>query len=152
MTTTAPVKPLPPAQKRIAEHLVQGLSNNEIATKEHLSLDTVSSHIRGMRQSLHCPPRASRPVLVHTLLLHRQVTTPQFPPQRPTFQPSEVEQLLLKAIAEHSAPADIARAAKIAPSDVKARTQDLVRAAGVIDSTRLMSLGHALGFLGVFDC
>ncbi|WP_331752395.1 LuxR C-terminal-related transcriptional regulator [Streptomyces sp. NBC_00829] len=147
-TTTAPITPITPAQQRIAEHLVQGLTNSEIATEEHLSGDTVSSHIRGMRQNLHCPPRSSRPVLAHALLLHRQVAVPSLPVSRPPFTADENQQRLLKALAGHSAPADIARAARIARADVKPFTEDLVRAAGANDATQLIGWGHALGLLG----
>ncbi|MFE9802967.1 LuxR C-terminal-related transcriptional regulator [Streptomyces goshikiensis] len=146
--TTTPVSPITPAQKRLAAHLVQGLSNSEIAAEEYLAPDTVSSHVRGIRQNLHCPPRSSRPVLAHALLLHGQVEAPPLPALRPAFEANEHERLLLRAIAEHSAPADIARAAKIAPRDLKSRTEELVRAAGASDSTHLVGLGHALGLLG----
>ncbi|MFJ5635119.1 response regulator transcription factor [Streptomyces goshikiensis] len=147
-TTTALITPLTPAQKRIAELLVQGLTNGEIATEARLSTETVGFHIRNMRQSLHCPPRSKLPVLAHTLLLHRQVPVPSLPASRPPFTASENQRLLLKAHAEHSATVDIARNAKIAPTDVKAFTEDLVRAAGADNVTQLVGWGHALRLLG----
>ncbi|MBT1189537.1 DNA-binding protein [Streptomyces sp. CJ_13] len=147
-TTTAPITPITPAQKRIAEQLVQGLTNSEIASEEHLSRGTVSSHVRGMRQNLHCPRRSSRPVLAHALLIHRQVAVPSLSPLQPSFTADEGQKRLLKAIAEHSSPADNARAAKIPLADVKPLTEDLVRAAGATDSTQLVGWGHALGLLG----
>lgn len=147
-TTTAPITPLTAAQIRIATHLVQGLTNREIATAEHLTPGTVSGQISGLRQNLHCPPHSSRPFLAHTLLLHRLVPPPPLPEPHPPFTANENEQLLLKAIAEHSAPANIARAAKIAPGDVKCHTQDLVLAARATDPTHLVALGHTLGILG----
>ncbi|WEH37870.1 LuxR C-terminal-related transcriptional regulator (plasmid) [Streptomyces sp. AM 4-1-1] len=148
MTTAAPITPITPAQKRIAERLVRGRTNSEIAAEGHLSGATVTSHIRGMRRSLRCPPRSSRPVLAHALLLHRQVPVPSLSVVRPSFAADEDQRRLLTALAEHSALADIAKAAKITPADVKASTEDLVRAAGVANATQLVGWGHALGLLG----
>ncbi|MFE9846592.1 hypothetical protein [Streptomyces goshikiensis] len=101
-----------------------------------------------MRERLHCPPRSPRPVLAHSLLTYRQVPPPPLPEHLPSFTANETEQLLLKAIAEHSTVNGIARAALILPADVKARTEELVRAAGATDATHLVGLGHALRILG----
>ncbi|MEU6214384.1 LuxR C-terminal-related transcriptional regulator [Streptomyces sp. NPDC047023] len=147
-TLKAPITPITPSQKRLAAHLLQGLSNSEIAAQEYLALDTVSSHLRGMRQNLHCPPRCSRPVLAHMLLVHRQVGPPPVPPLCLPFAATEDDRLLLHAIAEHSAPADIARAARIAPCDLKPLTESLIRTVGATSATHLVGLGHALGLLG----
>ncbi|WP_371792986.1 LuxR C-terminal-related transcriptional regulator [Streptomyces sp. NBC_01471] len=151
MTTT--ITPLTPAQKRAAELVIQGLSNSEIAIEGCLSPDTVIFHITCMRQKLNCPPHASRPVLAHALLLHRQVPTPSIPASRRKFTPNEDQQKLLKAIAEHSKTAGIARAAGIAPAgiapaDVKSLTKNLLSAAGVANSTQLVAWGHAMDLLG----
>ncbi|MDR3083385.1 MAG: DNA-binding protein, partial [Streptomyces sp.] len=119
--TTALITPLTAAQKRVAAHLVCGLTNREIATEEHRTGDTVTSYIRTMRQHLHCPPRASRAVLAHALLSHKQVPPPPLPLWRRPFEPDEDDQRLIRAHAEHSRPADIARAAGVSAGELRAR-------------------------------
>lgn len=148
MTTTtvaAPVTPLTRAQRRIAAHLVCGLTNPEIAGEEHLSGDTVSSHVRVMRQNLHCPPRSSRAVLAHALLTHQQAPPPPRPLLRRAFEPDADDQLLIRAIAEHSRPDDIARAARIPGGELRTRTDGLVRRAGASNAAHLIGLAHTLG-------
>ncbi|MER6116105.1 LuxR C-terminal-related transcriptional regulator [Streptomyces sp. NPDC001743] len=139
------ITPLTPAQKRVGAHLVRGLTTSEIADEEQLSEDTVNSYIRGMRQNLHCPPRASRAVLAHALLSHQQVPPPPPPHQRPPLEPDEHDQRLLRAHADHTRPADIARAALLPTSHLRARTDDLVRRAGADNTTHLIALAHAWG-------
>jgi DNA-binding CsgD family transcriptional regulator len=147
MTTTvaAPITPLTRAQKRVAAHLVCGLTNPEIAGEEHLSGDTVSSHVRVMRESLHCPPRSSRAVLAHALLSHQQVPPP--PLLRRAFEPDADDLLLIRAIAEHSRPDDIARAARIPAGELRTRTDGLVRRAGASNAAHLIGLAHTHGIL-----
>ncbi|WP_073227125.1 LuxR C-terminal-related transcriptional regulator [Streptomyces sp. NBRC 110465] len=146
-THAAPITPLTAAQKRIAAHLVCGLTNSEIAGEEHLAQDTVSSHIRVMRQNLHCPPRASRALLAHALLSHQQVPPPP-PEQDRAFETDEDDKRLVRAIAEHSSPADIARAAGIPAGELRNRTDGLVRRAGADNAAHLIGLAHAQGLLG----
>ncbi|WP_107470940.1 LuxR C-terminal-related transcriptional regulator [Streptomyces sp. WZ.A104] len=150
MTTTvaAPITPLTRAQKRVAAHLVCGLTNPEIAGEEHLSGDTVSSHVRVMRESLHCPPRSSRAVLAHTLLSHQQVPPPPPPLLRRVFEPDADDLLLIRAIAEHSRPDDIARAARIPVGELRTRTDGLVRRTGASNAAHLIGLAHTHGILG----
>ncbi|MFF1517028.1 DNA-binding protein [Streptomyces sp. NPDC058305] len=147
-TVSAPITPITPAQKQVAEHLISGLTTSEIAAQGHLLRTSVTAHIRALRRSLHCPPRSSHPVLVHALLLHRQIPAPSLAALRPSFAADEDQQRLMKALAEHSATADVARAAHIDPADVKHLTGDLVRAAGAANATQLVGWGHALGLLG----
>lgn len=141
MTTGPTITPLTAAQKAVGAHLVRGLTNSEIADKEQLADETVKSYIREMRQNLHCPPRASRAVLAHALLSHKQVPPP--PHRRPPFEPDEDDQRLLRAYADHTRPADIARAALLPASRLRARTDDLVRRAGADNATHLIGLAHA---------
>ncbi|WP_327378776.1 LuxR C-terminal-related transcriptional regulator (plasmid) [Streptomyces sp. NBC_01216] len=150
MTTTvaAPITPLTRAQKRVATHLVCGLTNPEIAGEEHLSGDTVSSHVRVMRESLHCPPRSSRAVLAHALLSHQQVPPPPPSLLRRAFEPDADDQLLIRAIAEHSRPDDIARAARIPAGELRTRTDGLVRRAGASNAAHLIGLAHTHAILG----
>ncbi|MEE1930668.1 LuxR C-terminal-related transcriptional regulator [Streptomyces sp. TRM 70351] len=145
--TTAPITPITPAQKRIAAHLVCGLTNSEIAGKEQLAHDTVKSHIRTMRQNLRCPQRSSRPVLAHTLLRHAQVSPPPLPAGCGAFEADEDDQRLIRAIAEHSRPADIARAAGMTQRHLRDRANDLAHRAGAADTTHLVALAHTHGIL-----
>ncbi|MFZ3492135.1 helix-turn-helix domain-containing protein [Streptomyces sp. 5.8] len=147
-TVAAPNARLSPAQRPVAQHLVEGLSSAETAEQLWVTASTVTSHLRRIRANLHCESRCSRAVLTHTLLQHGLVKPPALPPLFEPFTPSPGALLLLRAIAEHSATADIARAAKIAPSSLKARTRKLVYAMRASDSAHLVGLGHTLGLLG----
>ncbi|MFD5722687.1 DNA-binding protein [Streptomyces sp. NPDC127036] len=147
-TASPPVTPITPAQKQVAEHLISGLTTSEIAAEGHLLRTSVTAHIRALRRNLHCQPRSSHPVLVHTVLLHRQIPLPSLAALRPSFAANEDQQRLMKALAEQSTTADIARAANINPADVEYLTGDLVRAAGAANATQLVGWGHALGLLG----
>ncbi|MFD9052747.1 LuxR C-terminal-related transcriptional regulator [Streptomyces zaomyceticus] len=151
--TTGPttITPLTAAQRRVGAHLVCGLTNSEIADKEQLADDTVKSYIREMRQSLHCPPRASRAVLAHALLSHKQVPPPPLPHLRLPFEPDEHDQRLLRANADHTRPADVARAARVPASQLRARTDDLVRRAGADNTTHLIGLAHAWDLFSGLD-
>ncbi|MFD4022354.1 LuxR C-terminal-related transcriptional regulator [Streptomyces sp. NPDC058576] len=146
MTTSAPIEPLKPAQQRVAQCLVEGLSTREIAAGNGLSLETVRHYVRGIRQSLNCPPRCKPQVLVHFVLAAEQVTQPTT--ERPTPALNEAQELLLKAVAEHSAPRDVALAAKIAPADLRSALDELLDETGTDDVIQLVVLAHAWGLLG----
>lgn len=146
MPTTASIISLTRAQKRVARHLVHGATNGSIASREHLSAETVKSHLGNVRKSLNCPPHSTRAVIVHALLTHRQVPAPRAP--RPDIEPTSAEQLLLHAHADHSRAPDIALAAALAPGDLRAGTDALMAKTGAIDPTHLVGIGHALGLLG----
>lgn len=146
-TVAAPIAPLSAAQRPVAQHLVEGLSSAEIAERLWVTASTVTSHLRTIRTKLHCDSRCSRAVLAHTLLQHRLVQPPALPPLFDPVTPSPGSLLLLRAIAEHSASADIARAARIAPSSLKTRTRKLMYAMRAADSAHLVGLGHSLGLL-----
>ncbi|MFJ9547885.1 LuxR C-terminal-related transcriptional regulator [Streptomyces erythrochromogenes] len=146
-TVAAPIKPLSKAQKPVAQHLVEGLSTAETAERVWVTASTVTSHLRTIRSNLHRDSRCSRAVLAHALLQNGLVEPPVLPPLFKPFTPSPGALLLLKAIAEHSAPADIARAAKVAPSSLKARTRKLMHAMQASDAAHLVGLGYTLGFL-----
>ncbi|MFD8978558.1 LuxR C-terminal-related transcriptional regulator [Streptomyces sp. NPDC059564] len=146
-TDAAPIKPLSRAQRPIAQHLVEGLSTAEIAGRVWVTDSTVTSHLRRIRSNLHCDTRCSRAVLAHALLQADLVKPPVLPPLFKPFTPSPAALLLLRAIAEHSAAADIARAAKVAPSSLGARTRKLIYAMRAHDAAHLVGLGHTLGLL-----
>ncbi|WP_258050091.1 helix-turn-helix transcriptional regulator [Streptomyces finlayi] len=116
-TTRAPITPLKPTHQRVAQHLVDGHTAQDITTRTGLSPHTVRQYVRDIRVSVHCPPRCKPQVLVHLLLAAEQVAPPA--PERPAPELNSEQQLLLKAVAELSSPRDIALAAKIAPADLR---------------------------------
>ncbi|KUN17597.1 hypothetical protein AQJ11_37680 [Streptomyces corchorusii] len=143
-TTTAPTTPLTPGEKRIAEHLIRGLAPAEIAARAHLAPSTVKAYLRSLRTKLHCP-RAALHILVHAILSSGQVTLQAIHPA-PAFSVDEIR--LLRALAEHQHWIDVAKAARIAPRDVKTHIEALVARAGANDILRLVVLGHAWQLLG----
>ncbi|MDI3421902.1 helix-turn-helix domain-containing protein [Streptomyces luteolus] len=140
MTTSAPITPLTPTLQRVAQHLANGLTPPEIATKTGLSAVTVRQYIRDIRESLHCPPRCKLPVIVHRLFAVQQVASPTA--GRPAPQLSPEERLLLRAVAEHNDARDIAVAAKLAPADLRAALDRLLGDTGAQDTTQLVILAH----------
>ncbi|WP_257138181.1 DNA-binding protein [Streptomyces sp. wa1071] len=146
MTTSAPITPLNPAQHRVAQQLVDGLSTREIAARNGLSIETIREYVRVIRQSLHCPPRCKPQVLVHFVLAAEQVTPPAT--ERPAPVLNEAQGLLLRAVAEHSAPRDVALAARIAPADLRTALGELLDTTGADTVTQLVVLAHWWGLLG----
>ncbi|TQK99090.1 hypothetical protein FB563_4145 [Streptomyces puniciscabiei] len=140
VTTRAPITPLTPTLQRVAQHLANGLTPPEIATKTGLSAVTVRQYVRDIRESLHCPPRCKPPVLVHRLFALQQVASPTA--DRPTPKLSPEQLLLLRALAEHSDARDIAVAAKLAPADLRAALDQLLADTGAQDTTQLVILAH----------
>jgi hypothetical protein len=146
MTTSAPITPLKPTHQRVAQHLVDGLTTQDITTKTGLSPHTVRQYVRDIRVSVHCPPRCKPQVFAHLLLAAEQAATPTT--DRPAPELNAEQQLLLKAVAEHSAPRDIALAAKIAPADARSALDALLDETGAADVTQLVVLAHAWDLLG----
>ncbi|WP_405388075.1 DNA-binding protein [Streptomyces sp. NBC_01102] len=146
MPTSTPVTPLKPASQRFAQHLAEGLTTGEIVTRTGLSAHTIRQYVRDIRESIHCPPRCKPQVLVHFLLAAKQVTPPTT--DWPTPELNAEQQLLLRAVAEHSSPREVALTAKIAPADVRSALADLLDATGAADVTQLVVLAHAWGLLG----
>lgn len=146
MPTSAPITPLSPAQHRVAQQLVDGRSTQEIAARNSLSIETIRQYVRDIRRSLHCRPRCKPHVLVHYVLAAEQVTPPAT--ERPTPVLNEAQRLLLRAVAEHSAPRDVALAAKIAPADLRTALYELLDKTGADTVTQLVVLAHAWGLLG----
>ncbi|WP_406723953.1 hypothetical protein WJ438_03845 [Streptomyces sp. GD-15H] len=56
---------------------------------------------------------------------------------------SDAQLVLLRAVTEYSRPLDIARAAKIAPADLRASLDQLLADAGAADTTQLVTRAHA---------
>ncbi|GAA3388824.1 LuxR C-terminal-related transcriptional regulator [Streptomyces roseoviridis] len=145
MTETSPTPPLIPSLRRIAQHLVLGATNTDIAAAEGLSTSTVHTYQKDIRQHLGLPPRASRAVIVHALLGRGEATAPE--PGRPAPALTADETLLLRAIATRSRQADIALAARIAPADLRTKSEALLFTTGATDSVHLIGLAHAWGLL-----
>ncbi|MFG2593913.1 helix-turn-helix transcriptional regulator [Streptomyces sp. NPDC048438] len=146
MTPSAPITPLKPTHQIVAQHLVEGLTSQDIVTRTGLSPHTVRQYLRDIRVSVHCPPRCKPQVLVHLLLAAEQVASPTT--ERPAPELDAEEQLLLKAVAEHNTPRDAALAAKIAPADLGSALDALLDETGAADVTQLVALAHAWGLLG----
>lgn len=144
--SSPPITPLKPAQQSIARHLVNGLDLRDIAAETGLTANTIRQYVYEIRRSVHCPPRCRPPVLVHLLLLSQQVAVPTS--DRPTPKLSPEQHQLLKAVAEQSAPRDIALAARIAHADVRSALAELLDATGAGDVTQLVVLAHVWGLLG----
>ncbi|MGV9934045.1 DNA-binding protein [Streptomyces olivaceoviridis] len=142
--TTAPITPLTPGEKRIAEHLIRGLAPDQIATHEDLAPSAVKSYLRSLRTKLHCP-RAALHILVHAILSSGQVTLQAIHPA-PAFSVEEIR--LLRALAAHQHWIDVAKAARIASADVNTHIEALVARAGVSGILQLVVLGHAWQLLG----
>ncbi|MFH8605112.1 winged helix-turn-helix transcriptional regulator [Streptomyces flaveolus] len=140
MTTSAPITPLTPALRRVAQHLAYGLTPQEIAAKTGLSAATVRQYIRDLRECLHCPPRCKPSVIVHRLFTARQVAPPTADSPAPKLGSDQL--LLLRAVAEHSDARNIAVAAKLAPADVRAALDQLLADAGTQDTTQLVVRAH----------
>ncbi|WP_097921480.1 DNA-binding protein [Streptomyces sp. wa1063] len=145
-TTSAPITPLKPTHQRVAQHLVDGLTTQDITTRTGLSPHTVRQYLRDIRVSVHCPPRCKPHVLVHRLLATEQVAPPTT--DRATPELNTEKRLLLKAVAELSFPRDIALAAKIAPADLRSALDGLLDETGAADVTQLVVLAHAWHLLG----
>ncbi|GGU45787.1 DNA-binding protein [Streptomyces coeruleorubidus] len=140
VTTSAPITPLTPTLKRVAQHLAHGLTPQEIATETELSAVTVRQYVRDIRENLHCPPRSKPPVIVHRLFTAQQVASPTADRPAPELSPEQL--LLLRAVAEHSDARDIAVAAKIAPADLRAALDQLLADTGAQGTTQLVILAH----------
>ncbi|MFC9463736.1 LuxR C-terminal-related transcriptional regulator [Streptomyces coelicoflavus] len=141
VTTKAPITPLTPTLRRVAQHLANGLSAQEIATQTVLSPVTIRQYLRDIRESLHCPPRCKPAVIVHRLFTTQQVASPTADRPAPSLTPEQ--RLLLGAIAEHSDPRDIAVAAKLAPADQRAALDQLLADTDARDTTHLVILAHS---------
>ncbi|MFF7733480.1 MULTISPECIES: LuxR C-terminal-related transcriptional regulator [unclassified Streptomyces] len=145
-TAHAPITPLTPTLQRVAQHLANGLTAQEIATQTGLAAVTVRQYLRDIRESLHCPPRCKPPVIVHRLFAVQQVASPTADRPTPRLSPEQLQ--LLRAVAEHSDARDIAVAAKLAPADQRAALDQLLIDTGARDTTHLVILAHGWKLLG----
>jgi DNA-binding CsgD family transcriptional regulator len=133
---------LTPGELRVAQHLVAGLSNPEGAALLGIGTGTFSSHLGSIGDKFHA---FARPHRAHAVLASGQVTPP--PSTLPVPALDESDLIFLRALAEHSNPSDIARAAGAATASVRSKTGRLVRKAGASNATHLIGLAHTWGFL-----
>ncbi|MFD8589892.1 LuxR C-terminal-related transcriptional regulator [Streptomyces sp. NPDC059637] len=136
---------LTPAEKRAAEHLVAGASNTEGAQALGISTTTFTGYIVAIGKKFQVTSRSGRPARAHAVLASGQVSPPPAP--EPIADFTERDLRLLRALAENAETHAIARAAEIAPADVRPMIADLVDKAGAANDTHLVGLGHAWGFL-----
>ncbi|MGC4950101.1 DNA-binding protein [Streptomyces sp. DT224] len=141
-----PITPLRPALQNVAKHLMDNLSPREIAAQGGMHYETVRKYIRELRANLHCPPRCKTHVVMHMALTAEQIAPPKT--LRPAPDLDAQQQLLLNAVATHSAPDEVALAAKIAPADYRAAVDALLDDTGTAHVMELVVLGHAWGLLG----
>jgi DNA-binding NarL/FixJ family response regulator len=137
---------LTPAEKRVAESLVTGASNAQGAQDLNMSTSTFIGHVANIGRKFQITGRTGRPARAHAVLASKQVAPPPAPTSIPDFTPADLR--LLRALAAHPETHDIARAAEIAPADVRPQIADLVAKAGAANDTHLIGLGHAWGLLG----
>ena len=145
MTAPAPTSPLTQSERRLAQHVVDGLNAREIAAVTQLRASTVHSTLRNVRGKLHCPERCSLAVVAHRLLDVGEITTPTTDAPAPEMSAEQIS--LLKAVTEHSRPLDIARAAKLAPADLRVALDQLLADTGAPDTTRLVVQAHSWNLL-----
>ncbi|MCZ1005429.1 LuxR C-terminal-related transcriptional regulator [Streptomyces lydicus] len=145
MTAPAPTTPLTPAERRIAQHVVNGLQTRQIAVAETVSAHTVRSHMITVRRKLHCPERCSLAVVAHRLLRAREVSVPAAKAPSPDLSTEQMS--LLRAVTRHSRLLDIAHAAVIDPGDLRATLDKLLADTDAPDTTRLVTRAHAWNLL-----
>lgn len=145
-TTDTPSSPalLTQEQRRVAERLVYGASNQLIARQVHLAVFTVASHLAAARQRLD-RSGSSRAVLTHALLTAREVPPPSTTGPAPEF--TEHDRQVIRAIAEHSRNAAIGEAIGVRADDVRAEIDAVVAKAGASNEVHLVGLGHAWNIL-----
>ncbi|MBP0456143.1 LuxR C-terminal-related transcriptional regulator [Streptomyces montanisoli] len=145
MTTSAPSTPLTPTLRRVAQYLADGLDAHNIAAQTGLSAATVRQYIRDIRVRLNCPPRCKLPMIVHRLFTTQQVAPPRA--DRATPHLGADQRRLLRAVAEHDAPRDIALAATLAPADLRAALDQLLADTHARDTTHLVILAYGWNLL-----
>ncbi|MBQ0888684.1 helix-turn-helix transcriptional regulator [Streptomyces sp. RM72] len=131
-------------QRRVAERLVYGASNQLIARQVNLAVHTVASHLAASRRRLD-RSGSSRAVLAHALLTAREVPPPS--PTGPAPEFTEHDRQVIRAIAEHSRNAAIGEAIGVRADDVRAEIDAVVAKAGASNEVHLVGLGHAWNIL-----
>ncbi|MEW1700827.1 AsnC family protein [Streptomyces sp. NPDC091278] len=142
----APASSFTVTQRRIGGHVVRGASNTEIAAAIYVSDSTLTNALSAIRELVNCPPGSSRPVLALALLRHGQAPPP-LTFKASSFVPTEGDLSLIRAHAEHSRQADVARAVGVSADTCRSRTARLIRTTGARNITHLVAMAHPLGLL-----
>lgn len=129
---------LTPTEKRVAEKIAAGLSNQEAAAELRMQPGTLGRHIMNIGLKFGV---SSRPAKVHAALASGQAPASEAPDTVPDF--TEDELLLLRAVATKSDNDEIAAAARIAPALVTTRIRNLANKAGALNSSHLVGIAHA---------
>ncbi|WP_164662335.1 LuxR C-terminal-related transcriptional regulator [Streptomyces sp. S1D4-20] len=134
---------LTPTEKRVAERLVAGCSNEEGARELDMTSSSFSGHLSSIGRKFRVAARAAR---AHAVLTSGQVPPPSATAPAPDFDATERQ--LLDALAEQSTTYAIAQASGLAPADVREQIEILVTKASAANDTHLVGLCHAWGLLG----
>ncbi|MER5887780.1 hypothetical protein ABT160_28525 [Streptomyces sp. NPDC001941] len=145
LTAAAPPPQISKSHRPLAKAYARGLPLARIAREAGLSRSSLARCLAQMREQMHCPPGASRAVLVHALLTHQQVPRPSTP--RPDLILTVDEVRLLRAISEHSTHQSICNATGLSSRRRRNATRALLAKTGAVDSTHLVVIGHAMGIL-----
>ncbi|WP_329020626.1 helix-turn-helix transcriptional regulator [Streptomyces sp. NBC_01601] len=134
---------LTPTEKRVAERLVAGCSNEEGARELDMTSNSFSGHLSSIGRKFRV---AARPARAHAVLTSGQVPPPSTPGPAPDFDATERQ--LLDALAEQSGTYAIAKSSGLASADVREQIEILVAKAGAANDTHLVGLCHAWSLLG----
>jgi DNA-binding NarL/FixJ family response regulator len=134
---------LTPTEKRVAERLVAGCSNEEGARELGMNSSSFSGHLSGIGRKFGV---AARPARAHAVLASGQVPPPSATAPAPDFDAAERQ--LLDALAKQSGTYAIAQASGLASANVREQIEILVTKAGAANDTHLIGLCHTWGLLG----
>lgn len=134
---------LTPTEKRVAECLVAGCSNEEGARELDMRSSSFSGHLSSIGRKFNV---AARPARAHAVLASGQVPPPSATAPAPDFHAAE--RRLLDALAEQSGTYAIAKASGLASADVRDQISILVAKANAANEVHLIGLAHAWGLLG----
>ncbi|MER5972324.1 DNA-binding protein [Streptomyces sp. NPDC002055] len=140
--STAELNQLTPAENGIKAHVAAGHTNQQAPSLTGIKATTVSRRLKHIGDKLGATGRTPR---VHAALSTGQVSPPSVTRPAPDFTDQE---LLLRAVAEHSEYSDIATATSLQLPNVTALLKALLDKAEAIDTAHLVGLGHAWKLLG----
>lgn len=133
----APSPRLTPIEKRALAHAAAGWTNPEIARQLRLPPGKITQFLSGLAQIYGTGE--SRPALIRAVLADRLIDLPEPGRLAPEF--TDPELTLVRAIARHRGPNDVAAAARLTSlTDLVTRTDHVVRKAGARNATHLVAL------------
>lgn len=144
--STEALTQLTPAEKRVAERLVAGVSNIQGAQELGMCTGTFARHVASIGRKFQITSRSGRPARAHAVLDSEQVAPPAAPATVPRLTAADLR--LLRAFAKYPETPDIAHAAGIAHAEVRPQIKKLVAEAGADNETHLIGLAHAWNLLG----